>query len=353
MLHATREARKPKDEVICNATFLRQIYPSLADVAISSMFIWKCRVERPMQRERDVFREVREKYLDLALINLFDVMPSLFSWFCGELDIEGATMNRMWHSYLHDGRESDIEVSVNTPEGSTIVLIENKIDAEFQDGQVEAYYERGEAYISGSWDDFVVCLVAPNQYISSSIKADEFEFVVLYEDILEQVEQADINTSLSFEPLFRGAIEDSESPYDREINDEKTQFLHHCWRLAGEHYPCVQPEDKPDSAGKNAWFRINPPSLNDGRLNFKLKKGHIDLELRKSHYDFEAVSALASDYDEFCAVDDSRLRSYILRGKVSAILDFSEPGDYTNVILAGLEKANRLRDIYLEEIIER
>lgn len=236
-----------------------------------------------MDRERGVFRHLREKDLDLALIYLFDVSPELFEWFCEKLDIEAATLDQIWHSFVHDGRESDIEVSVKTPERSTIVLIENKISAELQDGQAEAYYDRGESYLSGRWDDFVVCLVAPSEYIDSSADLSaKFDYVIHYESILERIESAKLRSSLSFEPLFRAAIDEAKHPYEHTVDDEKTIFLQYCWRLAYEHYPCLQPK-KPESAAGNTWFKINPPSLRNGDLIFKKNQDNVDLQLRKKH----------------------------------------------------------------------
>jgi len=65
-------------------------------------------------------------------------------------------------SVLGDGRETDVE-AVFEAEGRRLgLLIEDKLDADFQPGQMRDYFKRGEAGVrAGRWDAFRIVVFAP------------------------------------------------------------------------------------------------------------------------------------------------------------------------------------------------
>jgi len=75
-----------------------------------------------------------------------------------------------WRGFLGpSGDETDILLVVDSETlGQAALMIENKIDAIFQDRQAERYRERGEDGVaSGLWDTFRTVLFAPRLYLEA------------------------------------------------------------------------------------------------------------------------------------------------------------------------------------------
>jgi hypothetical protein len=62
-------------------------------------------------------------------------------------------------------------------------MIENKIDAPFQDEQLERYQERGRKAIADEWDSFHTCLFAPETYLTGSKRTDTVDTTLAYESV--------------------------------------------------------------------------------------------------------------------------------------------------------------------------
>jgi hypothetical protein len=67
----------------------------------------------------------------------------------------------------------------------TLILIENKIDAEFQELQAHRYKARADDFVKNECCGKCVCvLIAPGEYVESSEQADVFDAVVTYENLI-------------------------------------------------------------------------------------------------------------------------------------------------------------------------
>ena len=86
---------------------------------------------------------------------------------------------------IPDGREADIELRTGEAQQPHVVEIENKIDAEFQPGQIESYRVRARASEeSGDVSSARTLLLAPHAYLSAAgASADLFHSAVSYEDV--------------------------------------------------------------------------------------------------------------------------------------------------------------------------
>jgi hypothetical protein len=117
------------------------------------------------------------------------------------------------HAMYAGERKSDVEFGFRSVSGDRhLVLIEDKIDASKQPGQVERYFNRGNYRVDrGSWDSFTVCLVAPESYVSGEDEAG-FESIIRYEDILDYLEDATCESAAFFSKVFESAMRRSRSP---------------------------------------------------------------------------------------------------------------------------------------------
>ena len=87
---------------------------------------------------------IRERDVDLILLEEFATDNTFCEWFINELGLPKFTENsRVWRSITGYGLgETDILFSYKSESKRIYVLIENKLDASFQSKQFERYIQR-------------------------------------------------------------------------------------------------------------------------------------------------------------------------------------------------------------------
>lgn len=125
---------------------------------------------------------VRELSVDLILLEELYSSNEFRAWFLnntyGQTKKIGRLL-RLEHSSVELERESDIILSLESDEGDIMILIENKIDAQFQPHQAEDYKKRALGYIQrGECADCITVLLAPNSYISKVKGYYKFDFYI-------------------------------------------------------------------------------------------------------------------------------------------------------------------------------
>lgn len=152
---------------------------------------------------------VVERDVDLILAQLIRSSPTFRRWLARrvDLDVPSDVLLGVRQSVFTENGESDLEVGFETRTGgSHVVLVENKIDASLQERQVERYYERGENYLDDGWDDFSVCLVAPENYVTPD-EGRDFEAIVTYEEVMDEIESLDYDGSEFLSEVFERSLE--------------------------------------------------------------------------------------------------------------------------------------------------
>lgn len=134
---------------------------------------------------------VFERDIDLLLIEEFVASPTFLEWFLDRIGVNvPVKLLLAEHSVKTPNGESDLELSIkyeNVRNGK--ILIENKVDACFQETQPERYAARANLYRdSGNWNPVITVLVAPEAY-SGSAQTCGFDRRVSYEDILGWFQQ--------------------------------------------------------------------------------------------------------------------------------------------------------------------
>jgi hypothetical protein len=133
-----------------------------------------------------------ERDVDLLLVEELKCSPDFVAWFVGRV---GVTLETplLWkgssvaHSKrrLHNRREIDITLQLESGIGRTIVLIENKLDTDPQPQQAESYLEEAAALVTSGFAEAAhTVLVAPQAYlIRASVFTSKFDSAVSYEEI--------------------------------------------------------------------------------------------------------------------------------------------------------------------------
>ena len=126
---------------------------------------------------------IQERDVDLILLEELSISKVFCQWFTSELQLPVFTsLVNAFKSISDFGLgETDILLSYMSNQKRIFLLIENKLDATFQDRQSERYYDRASQYVlEKSCDMAYTALVAPKIYCDNQ---DEFENFISYEDI--------------------------------------------------------------------------------------------------------------------------------------------------------------------------
>ena len=93
---------------------------------------------------------IQERDVDLILLEELSTENSFCNWFISELNLpEFSSSNGTWRSITDFGLgETDLLFSYNSNNEKIFVLIENKLDATFQDEQFIRYEKRAKEYVS-------------------------------------------------------------------------------------------------------------------------------------------------------------------------------------------------------------
>ncbi len=229
-------------------------------------------------RERDVDLLLREElYVSETFQRFF------FSWF-GE-QLRDAEFVRARHSVDRYEGESDLEVDVHCSGLPIRLLVEDKIDAEFQKGQAERYGKAGEYYVRKlECKQFRTVLIAPDSYLAGSKHG--FDEAIPLETILEWFEQDSSTRSRYKASLLRSIIQKAgaDHPKDPKI----TQFWEDYYELADSIAKKLRMRRPGGRSGGFLFFNPDdmPPYLD---LVHKLNKGYVDLQF----------SMLKPAFDEF------------------------------------------------------
>ncbi len=107
--------------------------------------------------------------IDLMLLEELHSSARFRRWFVAQLDSfpEDAEFVEAWHSVRWTEGESDLEAEFAGPiSGTTMIYVEDKIDAPLQRDQIERYRLRSDRDVQeGRCDAGYVVLVAPERYI--------------------------------------------------------------------------------------------------------------------------------------------------------------------------------------------
>ncbi|MDC3132627.1 PD-(D/E)XK nuclease family protein [Flavobacteriaceae bacterium] len=106
---------------------------------------------------------IQERDVDLILLEEFTTDNFFCEWFINELDLPKISEKLgVWRSITGYGLgETDILFSYKSESKTSYIMIENKLDASFQNKQYERYLQRAEKYVTDkSCDAAFTVLVA-------------------------------------------------------------------------------------------------------------------------------------------------------------------------------------------------
>ena len=158
-----------------------------------------------------------------------------------------------------------------------MVLIENKLDVNFQELQFERYQRRGELYKSESkCSEYYSVLVAPNEYAE---RQKDFEKYISYEDLRNFFELEGSRRSSFKASLLKIAIEKSKRGYQPINSDPVQRFWQAYWEYKEDTLPEFTMKKPSIVPLESDWIRLRREDLKVIVFFHKLNKGFIDANL--------------------------------------------------------------------------
>ncbi len=288
---------------------------------------------------------IQERDVDLILLEELSTDNSFCEWFIRELNLPDLTsVNGVWKSISAFGLgETDILFSYNSRGRKIYILIENKLDASFQDEQYNRYIKRAEEYLAKKECDLAFpLLIAPKLYCENQ---NNFENYLTYETIAARFEFVGTKRNLFKSNLLKIATEKLRRGYQPVNSVPVQKFWHSYWKYIKKNYPNLIMK-KPDIVPHNSDW----PMLYDARLKnivfyHKLRQGNVDATFKDYPEEVEyKIRELLPDWAKL----EKHRKSFSIRvfsGIVDRTKDFHEQID---TVEKGLKNLERIRKWIIE-----
>jgi hypothetical protein len=225
---------------------------------------------------------VDERCTDLLLLEEFYASAEFCDWFLARTvgaEWAGAAVREVGRSVVRYGRESDLEVGCEHADGRRLrLLIENKIKAVFQKGQVEEYAHRAARYVEqGECDVARTVLVAPRAYGA----AERFDHTVHYEQIRDWYMARKNARDRYRARVFQSGIDKAEGRTYSEPDAKVSEFWLRYYQLACDEAPALHMRDPRQRGANGTVVEFKDAGLPQGVvLAHKMRRAIVDLELR-------------------------------------------------------------------------
>ena len=305
--------------------------------------------------------EIRERDIDLLLLEEIAVNGKFRNFFLASLGLNNiGAFREAYHSLTQGGLgESDLVILFEEkPNKGFLLLIENKIDANFMNRQAERYRERGEAYVKEqNCENFMTVLVSPKSYIPID---HGFDLTLTYEEIKNWfVEQKDKRSSYKA-LVLESAIERKRRGYQRIRNEKVTSFQHQFYNLSQSLYPdlCFRkpPQDVPKGSG---FLYCEPPLLKAKKIQIVYKFlskdsfTAIDLQLLGKANEFQKfISQYKSQLEEGMEIVKVN-KSLAVRFRIPRLEITGSFEEQRNSLILAINYAKRLYDWAIKNITNK
>lgn len=225
-------------------------------------------------------RGITERDIDLLLLEELVASREFSEWFGAQAGIDASHhLAGVSRSVIASSGESDLEVTYRRDNALTRLLVENKIDAAFQNRQAERYRERAEKYVlRGDCKRAVTMVIAPESYART---IGGFDKAVTYEDVrmwFANAATGDARWTYKLK-LIDAAIQRGEGGWKLVPDEATTAFWLAYWALAVEVAPDLRMPKPGKKPATSSFLRFRPTGLPKGvSLIHKVPYGNVDLQ---------------------------------------------------------------------------
>jgi biotin-(acetyl-CoA carboxylase) ligase len=177
-----------------------------------------------------IIERITERDLDLLILEEFHSSENFIFWFLKQLDnslLDFNLFDNAHHSVIdYNLGESDLFIiTKNILNQKLLILIENKINSDFQELQDIRYKERAIKYLEEK--DYYLAktvLIAPQNYIDNTCENVDFDYYVSYENIRDWFELQKDKRSIYKQNIINLAINKERRGYSAILNENATNF---------------------------------------------------------------------------------------------------------------------------------
>uniref|UniRef100_UPI004048657C PD-(D/E)XK nuclease family protein n=1 Tax=Algoriphagus sp. TaxID=1872435 RepID=UPI004048657C len=288
---------------------------------------------------------ILERDVDLILLEELATDKNFCVWFIKELNLpKFSSAIGAWKSISSFGLgETDILFSYHSFDKRIFVLIENKLDAVFQEEQYNRYSKRVHEYLIKKECDYAfIILVAPKIYCENQ---SDFENYLTYEAIQEKFESRGTKRNLFKSNLLRIASEKLKRGY-KPVNSAIVQnFWNSYWDFKEEKYPSLKMKKPGIIAHNSDWPMLFDARLKDIVFYHKLRQGNADATFKGVD---EKIELKIKEILPKWAKIENHSASFSIKvfsGSIDRTKDFN--GQIEN-IKNGLQNIERIRDWIIE-----
>lgn len=294
---------------------------------------------------------ILERDIDLILLEELSTDLEFCKWFINELSLpELTSVNGVWKSITAFGLgETDILFSYNSHKRNMLVLLENKLDASFQDEQYNRYLSRAEEYIKRKdCDESFVILIAPEIYC---LNQNEFENYISYECVAEKLNSNGTERNRFRSNLLKIATEKLRRGYHPVNSIPVQNFWLSYWKFKEEKYPDLVMKKPGIVPHFSDWPMLYDERLKNITFYHKLKQGNTDATF--FGYPEKVKNSIMENLPDWASIKTHN-KSFSIR-IASGVIDRTENFEtQLEPVERGLNNIKKLRDWILnnKEIID-
>lgn len=298
-----------------------------------------------MQEQILPVEAIQERDVDLILLEELSVDDSFCEWFISELGLPEFTFsNGAWRSISDFGLgETDILFSYNSSNERIFVLIENKLDASFQNEQYNRYKKRAIEYLKKNECDKAFCvLVAPELFCENQ---NDFENYISYEAIAKRFQFTGSPRHIFKSKLLKIAAEKLRRGYQPVNNVLVQKFWYSYWLYKEEKFPGLIMRKPGIVPLYSDWPMLFDESLNNIVFYHKLGQGNVDATFKGFP---EEVEYKIKENLPVWATFEKHNKNFSIRifsGRIDRTKGFSEQ---IETVEAGLQNIERIRKWIIE-----
>ena len=298
---------------------------------------------------------LRERDIDLLLCSEIHSNKLLQKKLCGVFwPDKMAEFIGAWVSHSELDGESDLIIGYQWNYQKYIILIENKIAANFQPEQGARYSARANRWRESEGAEVATLLIAPKDYFLRP-GANNFERHLSYEELISWlILETDVRSKFLARAITQG-IEDFQRGYCVVPNVLVTDIWTAIWQIASQsavELNMVRPTEKP---GRSTWIYFRQPqgfTPSDSKrcsLVLKAERGQADLQFRNMNVnDLHQLTGhfLEDDMKVVKAAKSASIRISV------PVIDFDRSAsEQVEQINSGLQGIERLRLFYLRNAL--
>ena len=236
-------------------------------------------------KNRSSLHRLRERDIDLLICCELHVAGTLRDYFAkswSRLDVEfvGA-----WVSHSEDDGESDLIVVFEREKKRLILLVENKIDAQFQPDQGKRYSQRAKRWQTENPGTQVrTILIAPKEYADQQSPDSEFfDYHISYEDLVNVLKSASDPRTVFLANALQEGIEAHRRGYVSVPHEAVTRVWREIANISRTVAPRLNMKEPDEKPGKSTYIYFRqaegiPYSSEKVAVVIKGNKGFADLQ---------------------------------------------------------------------------